>query len=234
MTLRVLNDISKYAQAQYQDVVIGIELLNEPLLSVLDPTAVRDFYTSGYNLMRSVSDTPVLLHDGFFSLDYWNGFLSWPQAWNVVMDHHEYQVFDNYLLGLTPDQHNQQVCASVNWFANSDKWTIVGEWSAALTDCAVNLNGRFNGARYEGSFAGGTWRGSCAQINDISQWSQGQKDAYRHYIETQIEYYERKTNGWIFWNFKTEGAPEWDLFKLLDAGVFPQPITARNFPVACA
>lgn len=234
LTLTVLRSISKYAQTQYQDVVIAIELLNEPLLSSLDPNVVRDFYTKGYNLMRGVSDTPILLHDGFWGLSYWNGFLSWPNAKNVIMDHHEYQVFDNYLLGMTPAQHNTQVCASTNAFATSDKWTIVGEWSAALTDCAPNLNGRFNGARYDGTFAGGTYRGPCAPVNNVAGWSQTTKDNYRKYIETQIEYYERKTNGWIFWNFKTEGgAPEWDLYKLIDVGVFPQPITSRRFAKVC-
>lgn len=35
--------------------------------------------------------------------------------------------------------------------------------------------------------------------------------------------------------FKTEGhvAPEWDAFALLDAGVFPQPLTDRKFGPVC-
>lgn len=35
-------------------------------------------------------------------------------------------------------------------------------------------------------------------------------------------------NGWIFWTWKTEGAPEWDMQDLLANGIFPQPLTARK------
>ena len=37
-----------------------------------------------------------------------------------------------------------------------------------------------------------------------------------------------KAAGWIFWTWKTEGAPEWDMQALLQNGVFPSPVTNRN------
>ena len=37
----------------------------------------------------------------------------------------------------------------------------------------------------------------------------------------------------IFWNFKTEGSPEWDAFRLIDNGIFPQPLTDRKFGQIC-
>jgi len=76
-TLAVLETIqSKYAQASYQDVVVGIELLNEPLSSELNFDELKQFYRDGYGQTRAVSDTPVILHDGFVSPSSWNGFLS--------------------------------------------------------------------------------------------------------------------------------------------------------------
>jgi len=76
-TLSVLQTISnKYAQTQYQDVVVAIELLNEPLSSELDFDDLKSFYRNGFDQVRSVSDTPVMLHDGFVSPSTWNGFLS--------------------------------------------------------------------------------------------------------------------------------------------------------------
>lgn len=30
------------------------------------------------------------------------------------------------------------------------------------------------------------------------------KDNHRQYIEAQLDSYESKTKGWVFWNFKTE------------------------------
>lgn len=56
----------------------------------------------------------------------------------------------------------------------------------------------------------------------------------RGYIEAQLDAFEAQAEGWIFWNFKTEGAHEWDAFKLLDNGIFPQPLTDRKFDTICA
>jgi glucan 1,3-beta-glucosidase len=37
----------------------------------------------------------------------------------------------------------------------------------------------------------------------------------------------------VFWNFKTEGSPEWDAFRLIDNGIFPQPLSDRKFSQIC-
>jgi glucan 1,3-beta-glucosidase len=60
------------------------------------------------------------------------------------------------------------------------------------------------------------------------------KDDTRGFIEVQLEAFEDNTEGWVFWNFKTEGADEWDLFALLDNGVFPNPVTDRKFGKQCS
>jgi glucan 1,3-beta-glucosidase len=76
-TLSVLQNITtKYAQPEYQDVVVAIELLNEPLSSELNFDELKQFYRDGFDQVRAVSDTPVMLHDGFVSPSSWNGFLS--------------------------------------------------------------------------------------------------------------------------------------------------------------
>jgi glucan 1,3-beta-glucosidase len=49
-----------------------------------------------------------------------------------------------------------------------------------------------------------------------------------------MEAFESNTIGWVFWNFKTEASPEWDAFRLIDAGVFPQPLTDRKFSQICS
>jgi len=33
--------------------------------------------------------------------------------------------------------------------------------------------------------------------------------------------------------FKTEASPEWDAFRLIDAGIFPQPLSSRQFGQIC-
>lgn len=102
-----------------------------------------------------------------------------------------------------------------------------------MTDCAAALNGYGIGARYDGTYPGSTYRGSCSEINFIETWSQGFKDEMRSYVEAQLDVFELYSQGWIFWNFKTEASPEWDLFRLLDVGVFPQPLNDRRFGKAC-
>lgn len=217
-----------------QDVVIAIEILNEPFLSKLDQNMVKNFYQNGYTNLRKISDTPLMLHDGFWDPVWMNGFLT-TNAQFVIVDHHEYQIFDPNLVAMSPTQHRTQVCNNVNNYANSDKWTIIGEWSGAMTDCAQYLNGYKQGNRYEGTFPGSFRVGSCAgKSGRVSTWTQAWKDDVRRYIETQLDAFEAKTDGWVFWNFKTEGsAGEWDLFQLLDGGVFPQPITQRKFGKYC-
>ena len=68
---------NKYAQPSYQDVVVAIELLNEPLGSALASTdELVQFYKDGYGKVRSVSDTPVIIEDAFEQSTFWNDVLS--------------------------------------------------------------------------------------------------------------------------------------------------------------
>lgn len=103
-----------------------------------------------------------------------------------------------------------------------------------MTDCAAALNGYGIGARYDGTYPGSWFVGSCDDRNFIERWEQWLKDDTRAYIEAQLETFERRTQGWVFWNFKTQGSPEWDAFRLIDEGIFPQPLGDRRFEQICA
>lgn len=117
-TLTVIQMIiNKYAQQQYQDVVVGIELLNEPLTNKINGgfDTVSSYYNQGYADVRKVSNTPVIIQDGFNNASMWNGVLSAPKAQDVVLDHHEYQCFTQALIDLSPE-----VCsASIKPFAGA-------------------------------------------------------------------------------------------------------------------
>jgi glucan 1,3-beta-glucosidase len=106
----------KYAVPLMQDVVVAIQVLNEPFLLKLDKEMVKNFYRDAYYNLREISDTPVMLHDGFLDPAWMNGFLT-PQdngAKNVIVDHHEYQIFSTDLTGLSVDQHVGMMCSSVS------------------------------------------------------------------------------------------------------------------------
>lgn len=95
---------NKYAAKQYQDVVVGIELLNEPLISAIagGDKIVPQYYKDTYGDVRVISDTPVVIHDGFESASYWNDVLSSRGA-AVIVDHHEYQCFTEDLINMNPE-----------------------------------------------------------------------------------------------------------------------------------
>ncbi|KAI4944152.1 hypothetical protein J4E91_009007 [Alternaria rosae] len=226
----------KYAKPEMHDVVVAIQFLNEPFLMKLDREMVKQFYNDAYWSLRDISDTPAMMHDGFENPSWLNGFLTTKDgASDVIVDHHEYQIFGDGANGMSVDQHVALACNSVSNYDSSDKWTIVGEWSGAFTDCAPYLNGFHLGSRMEGSFPGSYYIDTCAgKSGPVASWSQDWKNSVRRYIEVQLDAYEAKTKGWIFWNFKTEGgAGEWDLFQLIDGGVFPQPLESRWFGKAC-
>ena len=104
-----------------------------------------------------------------------------------------------------------------------------------MTDCAAALNGYGIGAKYDGNQPNAPRIGSCDKINYIDTWDKTLKDNTRKYIQAQIEVYEQMTNGWVFWNFKTEASAEWDLFRLIDNGIFPKlPLDSSNYQTACS
>ncbi|KAL8990774.1 MAG: hypothetical protein Q9177_000651 [Variospora cf. flavescens] len=177
-TLAVIQLIAnKYAQQSYQDVVVAIELLNEPLAESLTggTNAVIQYYNDGYG-----------------------------------------------------NEHRQFVCTNSATYQDTNHWTVVAEWSAAMTDCAAGLNGWQVGARYDGWYPDSNRIGSCDNINYIDTWSDQFKNDTQLYIAAQISVFEQKTEGWVFWNFKTEASPEWDLFRLLDNKIFPQPLDSLS------
>jgi glucan 1,3-beta-glucosidase len=138
--MRMIAD--KYAAPSYQDVVVAIELLNEPLMSELagGQGATRGYYQNGFSTVRGVSSTSVIIHDGFQNAAQWNGFLTGQGAAGAILDHHEYQCFSNADVALSTQEHIGRVCSRAqSWGQGQDKYLIVGEWSGAMTDCAPAL-----------------------------------------------------------------------------------------------
>jgi glucan 1,3-beta-glucosidase len=89
--------------------------------------------------------------------------------------------------------------------------------------------------RYDGTFTGSSYVGSCAKriSGSISQFSEAEKADTRRYIEAQLDAYEQ-AGGWFFWTWKTQqGSPEWEMRDLIGNGVFPQPLNSRQYPNQC-
>lgn len=212
--------------------------MNEPNIpGGVNEDGLKQYYYDTWGVAREASqDTTVVLHDGFMPTESWNGFMSASTGVDyVMMDTHHYEVFDNGLLAMSTAQHASTACGFVkDHVLTSDKWTIVGEWTGAMTDCAKYLNGKGIGARYDGTYPGSSAIGSCAgkSVGTVAGLSQADRDNIRRFIEAQLDAYE-KGSGWLYWTWKTEGAPEWDMQDQIAGGVFPNPVTSRKFPAQC-
>jgi len=228
-TINVLNKIrDDYAS---HPAVGAIELINEPMGWSLNMDTVRQFYMDGWGNLKN-SDVAITFHDAFQGVTSWN---SWGSGmWNLLLDTHHYEIFDDTAVAMSPDEHIKTACAFGDQMASTGKWTIAGEFTGGITDCAKWLNSLGKGARYDGTFEGSTRHGSCdgKYTGTVAALSSDDKLNVKNFINAQLDAYE-KANGWIFWTWKTEGAPEWDMQDLLKNGIFPSPVSSRNVPGLC-
>ncbi|RYP87668.1 hypothetical protein DL770_004747 [Monosporascus sp. CRB-9-2] len=228
-TLNALNKIRDDFASH--PAVAAIQLLNEPMGPRLDMNMVRQFMAEGYNNLQN-SNVAVAVHDAFQGVTSWN---DWGAGMSsLVLDTHHYQVFESGMLQLDAAGHAAAACGFGNQMAAANKVTISGEWSGAMTDCAKWLNGRGVGARYDGTF---NFNGQTSQYigpcdgkysGAVDQLSEADRANIRRFIHAQMVAYE-KADGWIFWTWKTEGAPEWDFRMLTNAGLVPQPLGAMVY-----
>jgi glucan 1,3-beta-glucosidase len=254
-TYKVLQQIYKTYGAgelaqEYSDTIIGFEVLNEPYSPKLNMLDVQSFYNQTYQDARNLMqlNTTVVFHDAFMPNGYWNEFLSFNSTkqlywmsnttnstasaskyFNIMIDHHHYEVFGGDLVSMNITQHLHNIKLFSEGIVDEldSHPAVVGEWSAALTDCTPWLNGVGLGARYAGEAPYDNKRvGSCTNINNYGKWSTGQKKNYRKFIEMQLDQYGL-TNGWVFWCWKTETSIEWDFKRLINLDLMPQPL--NNF-----
>jgi len=228
-TLKVLNKI-RDDHAKHP-AVSAIQLLNEPLGPNMDMNTVRQFYMDGWGNLKN-SDVAVTFHDAFQGVTSWGNWGS--GMWNLLLDTHHYEIFDNGMVSQDLAGHIKQACDFGNQMASTGKNTIAGEWTGGITDCAKWLNGKNKGARYDGTLSGSSKVGDCTgkSTGSVAALSSDDKNNIGRFIEAQLDAYE-KAAGWIFWTWKTEGAPEWDMKDLLANGLFPQPLNSRKYPGQC-
>lgn len=116
--------------------VAGIEMLNEPQTGSLPGgrSALTNFYYQADGAIKQATSKSVVLQDGFQAPSSWNGILT-----DTIVDHHEYQVFSNADVALSYQDHASGAYARASNWDGSDRRLIIGEWSAAMTDCAPAL-----------------------------------------------------------------------------------------------
>lgn len=201
---------------------------------------IRQYWLDSYGNIRyangpTQTNTVVLIHDAFQPSDYWTNFLTPPAFQGVAIDTHIYQVFSNDLVAMSEDAHIALACNQTNVLSKYDLDVIVGEFSPARTDCAKYLNGRGNGARYDGTYSGSSFVGSCDGLSgSANSFSEEYKTFLRKFWETQISAYETGS-GWVQWTWKTEigTGEEWSYKAGLQYGWIPEDPTERAYPGIC-
>lgn len=129
--------------------------------------------------------------------------------------------------------HISAACSTGSSLASFDLWAIVGEWTPAPTDCAKYLNGRGVGSRYDGSYPGSSWVGSCTgKTGSASSFSADYKTFLKQYWEAQVIAYEQGA-GWIQWTWKAESADDWSYQAGLAGGWIPQTPTQLTYATIC-
>ncbi|RDB14918.1 putative glucan 1,3-beta-glucosidase D [Hypsizygus marmoreus] len=146
-TLTYLRIITEFvSQDQYRDVVPIVGVVNEILWGTVGPAAVQSYYFAAYDTIRKSTGTGagkgpyVAIHEGFQGTSIWDGFL--PGADRLALDQHPYLAFRND--HSPPDEMAIKPCAwaiSTNQSQKAFGVTLAGEFSAAINDCGLWLNG---------------------------------------------------------------------------------------------
>ncbi|KAJ1894881.1 hypothetical protein LPJ66_004923 [Kickxella alabastrina] len=231
-TLDALNKMSQLA-AEWEDVVYGIQIMNEPSRWKWPAADIFKFYNEAYELVRGISpDTYFMIHDTFLSPNDWPSLVN--TTWtNALMDTHIYQMFDEYVVSLDESAHIDLVAKmaeNITIFDRSQFGVVVGEFSAATHDCTKYINGLGRGSRWEGTLEGMDRPHcpfeTCSCTGDYGsnykEFSTHYKRFLRRYIDAQLAIYDKEILGWFYWNFKTEGAPEWDYLLGVEQGWIPK------------
>ncbi|KIY52257.1 exo-beta-1,3-glucanase [Fistulina hepatica ATCC 64428] len=225
------------------DVVSIVEPMNEPAgwYSSLALKEATQYWLDTYPIVRhpngdgSESNTIHLAHDAFQNVSYWHDFESPEDGYvGVGMDTHFYHVFSEDEINLTMDGHLELACAQK---AVLENFTMM-----IITDCTLYLNGRNAtiGQRYDGTYAGSTYHGSCTlsgYTGDASLYTDEYKAFLRKFWEAQVQTWEAGGDGWFQWAWKIENGTmhgeEWSYQRGLQFGWIPANVTDFKYPNIC-
>jgi glucan 1,3-beta-glucosidase len=224
-----------YGSASYADVVVGLELVNEPISWGNNAFSVTQAWAQeAYAAVRAVTENPnlmIVMHDAF------EGPLAWVNVASTLaqssggakrfgIDTHLYQLYTASDNSLTQQQHIAEACSWAPNLTQAKKTmpVYVGEFSAATNIC-VNPDG----STTPGTNC--TVTGCQCQMAAFSSWNASMIGWVRKYIEAQLDVFESSTNGWFMWSANGYGG--WGFLNLIQAGIMPNPVTSRMYPRQC-
>ncbi|KIO27883.1 glycoside hydrolase family 5 protein, partial [Tulasnella calospora MUT 4182] len=207
-TLDYIRIITEFiSQPEYAPVVPMFGFINEALAATIGVEQITSFYVQVHDMIREITGRgqgkgPFLsIHDSFRGLAAWKDLM--PGHDRVALDVHPYLIFVN-VDRTSLNSQIQKPCRS--WAADmNSSWTdfgvsMAGEFSLAINDCGLWINGVGAGTRWEGTFngQGDGVAGSCAEWNDWQSWTQDRKDDFRAFALRNFD----ALGHWFFWTWK--------------------------------
>ncbi|KAJ8092006.1 hypothetical protein PM082_024242 [Marasmius tenuissimus] len=232
-TLDYIRILAEFAsQPQYSNVITMFGIINEPRAEFSGKDNLASFYAEAYKIVREASGIGkgpwVSIHDGMLGKDEWIGWL--PGADRVTLDAHPYMAFggqdsDGWAVKTkVPCQWGGEFNRSMEKFG----LTNAGEFSWAINDCGLFLNGVDDGVRYDGTYIyeNRTRVGSCTQWTDWENYTEATKAELKKFVLGSLD----ALQNYFFWTWKIGDSlksgkvetPAWSYKLGLDNGWIPQ------------
>jgi glucan 1,3-beta-glucosidase len=223
----------KYGAMEYADVVVGLQMVNEPISWGNNNFETTQSWTQkAYSAVKAEVENEglvIVMHDGFQGGTAWTAVATDildGGARTFGVDQHLYQLFTDQYNAMDQSQH---ITAACGWaanlaIANAIMPNYVGEWSAATNIC-VNP---------DGSTTAGTscsTSGCQCQVEDFSKWNKNMIEQVRRFVEAQLDVFESSTSGYFIWAAKGPGG--WGFLNGIGNGAIPNPVTERKYPNQC-
>ncbi|KAK7037510.1 hypothetical protein VNI00_011002 [Paramarasmius palmivorus] len=238
----IVKTLATWYSAQ-TDVVVAIESIASPAGWVGDDfmNVLRQYYLDSYGNIRypyataSQGAIVQIIPDAGLSLSSWKGFEPPGSFDGVMIDTHYYSIWCPDCPSRSYDQHIAAACQQNTSLAESELWTVVGEWTTSTTDCANLQFGPMGGSTYDGTAANSVKHGDCSTMTgDGSKFSQDYKNFMRAFFEAQTSTFEANSVGWIYNTWKSENATESSYSAGLAGGWIPSVTTDRAYPNVCS
>ncbi|OCF34165.1 exo-beta-1,3-glucanase [Kwoniella heveanensis BCC8398] len=197
-SLETIRTITEFiSQDGIKQVVPLFGLVNEVMAKTVGRDVMEKFYYQAYKTVRDVTgygtgNGPILLmHEGFLGVAAWDGFLK--GADRIGLDQHPYLAFGE----VNTASHNDQAKVACSWGGGTnDSMTSFGiitggEWSNAINDCGLWLNG-------VGSTPAFNSLGNCDTFDEWFNWSDDFKAGVKNYAMANMD----ALQNWFFWTWK--------------------------------
>ncbi|KAJ8481292.1 hypothetical protein ONZ45_g15358 [Pleurotus djamor] len=222
-TLSYLRTLAEFiSQDQYKDVVCVLGIVNEVMWETIGKASVQSFYRAAYDTIRDATGVGagagpyIAIHEGFQGPANWEGFLEGSDR--VILDQHPYLAFYKGP-PLASEQLVKRPCdwaGAINRSSNVFGVTFGGEFSAALNDCGLWVNGVGSKPSH----------GDCSVYDNWESYDQATLDTLKTVTLASMD----ALQNFFFWTWKignstvlgTSSSPMWHYKLGLERGWIPK------------